>query len=261
MDIFKVIFNNNELFYLIIGSFISFLITFSFFKVSARGASIAYDWENILLIDKENQTLPLEIEIAYKNNSISKLSRTLFYIWNNGNKTIRKDCFVSGEKLRIELDENIQIFSANLLKNTDDINKFTISHYDKNLIHFDFEYLEPKSGVKLEILHDLNHITPHVKGKIIDVKEAKKAKDLINNKFKLLINLFPVIGVYLISWLVSMIVFYIINLIGLKINIPQLQLVLSLASIILYSIIPAVIISVFLKEHKKSKNHPAELDK
>lgn len=249
--------------YFILGSLVSFVISYVFYKRSIRGRNLVYESCNDTIIDKNNKTIPLEIDILYKQNSVEKLVRTYVYMWNNGAKTIRNSDLVGNDELRIEFDGNLEldggmeIYSCKTLNNTDKSNNFLLN-IDKEMLTMSFDYLEPGNGVKIEILHNCDTAIATVKGKVIDVRGGiKNSKHLINSKVNRLLDLANFIGVYVISFtggLLTAIIFALIS----KIT-PKLEWMV-IVGLFACPLVAAIASPMLLKRYQRSQTYPSKLD-
>lgn len=141
-----------ESFMYFIGGIISAIIVgFVYYRLGIKGAYPTYLQKSIKLLGIENSLIPSEIEMLFKGQSIKRLIKTYVLIWNNGRKTIDgKDI---ANNLRINLEHDANILSAQVTKVTKHANRVTVDNVGGHVISFSFEYLDPKDGVLIEILH------------------------------------------------------------------------------------------------------------
>ncbi len=117
-----------------------------------------------------------EFRMQYKGREICDISVLRLLIWNSGKDVIRQDDIAKKHPICFISCEDTRLLDANLIA----INNDTIStHLDKDndLLHIDFEYLEPGQGVVAEIvysgpLNDLG-ITGVIKGGSINFKRVR----------------------------------------------------------------------------------------
>ncbi|MHB8065438.1 MAG: hypothetical protein ACYDG2_22965, partial [Ruminiclostridium sp.] len=174
----------------ILGSIITFILTYVSIKYSLKNSMLTFESSSDLLIDRNNLIISNDLNVTYKDMQIDKLVRTIIYFWNNGNKAIRKEDLVNDNILRINIDDNMQVYSCNILKNTDDSNGFEAKINDNKII-FGFNYLEPRNGIKLELFHDNELFDPKIIGKVIDLKgDITNSKKRINSKMNFIFDQF-----------------------------------------------------------------------
>lgn len=58
------------------------------YRVSRIGPKPAYQFESLRLIGKESPALPEEVEIRFRDKSVSQLTKTHVVLWNSGNATL-----------------------------------------------------------------------------------------------------------------------------------------------------------------------------
>lgn len=104
-----------------------------------------------------------ELEINFKGEKIKKATITKLAIWNCGNVTINREDIVSTKPLSIQCSG--KILNAQIIKATDESNLVNILRNNRN-ITLDFEYLEPKDGVIVQIIHDSEKNDVELQGKI-----------------------------------------------------------------------------------------------
>ncbi|MGM8890086.1 hypothetical protein ACS8FA_04430 [Psychrobacter sp. 1Y1] len=89
-------------------------------------------------------------------------------IWNNGTEVLSGEDIVESDLLRFSFPEGSNILSFNVIKNTRDINDFSLSKDEdrNNELVINFSYLDPKDGATIEILHDSENLYPKIIGTI-----------------------------------------------------------------------------------------------
>ncbi|MEK4732817.1 hypothetical protein [Paenibacillus sp. FSL L8-0641] len=157
------------------------------------GARLDYQMGKLKIVGKENLIAP-GIEIKYDGVSIESLVQTQIIIWNSGNATINGKEIVNDDRLRFAFEKN-EILSCSVVLFSRGINKFCVSRDEdsKKKIFIDFDFLDPKDGAVIEVLHkgEGNESYPVLEGTIkgmrrkirnkgiapfplIDIKELKK---------------------------------------------------------------------------------------
>ncbi|AVQ37759.1 hypothetical protein C7M56_03305 [Clostridium botulinum] len=119
-----------------------------------------------------------ELEINFKGEKIKKATITKLAIWNCGNVTINRGDIVSTKPLSIQCSG--KILNTQITKKTDESNLVNISRNNGN-ITLDFEYLEPKDGVIVQIIHDSKKNDIELQGKIkgkLPIKNINKMPKL-----------------------------------------------------------------------------------
>lgn len=161
---------------LVISIFAIILSIFLYFK-SKQKYSLNHYINSTLLIDKNDTEKPDEVDILFAGKSVDKLYKTLIYIWNSSNLTIRKIDLETIDKLRLDIENNTEVLSVKVIHATRSVINFSInSQIDSNNNEITFDYLDPKDGAVIEVFHngDLNDLK--LKGIIVGIP------DLIGNK-------------------------------------------------------------------------------
>lgn len=137
------------------------------YKTTTIGPRLVYTWSSLKIIGK-NEVTPDEIEIYFKGIKVPRVIKTTIIIWNSGNKTIEGSNIVKNDPLRLEFSENEEIIGASIIKRTKEFNEVQIVNNlnKENVIDIEFEYLDPKDGVSIEILHTDIKRYPKFKGSI-----------------------------------------------------------------------------------------------
>lgn len=94
------------------------------------------------------------LKIYYDENLIENLSISKIIIWNSGNTKIEESDFASTIPFVIEANENCKILNSSILSVSEDANSFYLDYNEeKNMILIHFEYVDPKQGLVVQILH------------------------------------------------------------------------------------------------------------
>ena len=251
--IFLFLGNYQNLLYFVMG----ILVSYVFYKLSIKGATLIYDSSSDVIINKDTERMPEGIEIQYNEEFVSKLVRTYVFLWNNGNRAVRRDDLVNSDKLRVEFNGVVQIYSIKIVKNSDKSNGFQLKQ-SNDAIELDFDYLERRSGVKIEILHNQESPRIVMKGKIIDIKEGiKNSKDLINTKINSFSDIVSFLTMYFTAFASGFGMLLLATLVYSKI--AKLDFIMFIGFFLL-GIIPAVVSPILLKKFARSKKHPSYLD-
>lgn len=163
---------------------IGILVAIITFKASKTAKRLVYQSETLKIIGKDSITLD-EIEITYKKKQVPRVIKTTITIWNSGKETINGSDIVEDDKLRIELNEDKEIISLNLIQKTRTVNKFNaiLDKNNNNKAILTFDYLDPNDGIILEILHTDSKWQPKLKGSIKGL--PKGCIDWSNNSAKI----------------------------------------------------------------------------
>lgn len=123
---------------------------------------------SLRLLGKEEQELPPEVEIRYKNKEVPRLTLTSAYLWNAGKTMMRGNQIVEDDPLRYEFDPSDEILKAHVATSTKPANKVTVREADnqKHTLLVDFDYLDPGDGARIDILHTSERRHPKIEGSL-----------------------------------------------------------------------------------------------
>lgn len=94
-----------------------------------------------------------KLDLRFDGKRIDDLSITRIVIWNSQNKEIRDNDMVSDYDLSVAIDDDFEILDAKILYENEPANKFTIKNLHSKKITLEFEYVDKKEGVVLQIIH------------------------------------------------------------------------------------------------------------
>ncbi|MDP5145320.1 hypothetical protein ORI98_02550 [Shewanella sp. ULN5] len=151
----------------VIGIILGIFGIFSY-RISKSVAKPSYQKSSLRLIGRNEDNLPKDVKVTYKGNEVDRLTKTTLTIWNNGTETLDGSDVVDSDPLLISFKENDKILSYKILKKTKDANAFSLINCEDatNKLRLEFEYLDPKDGVVIELLHDSEERYPTFSGTI-----------------------------------------------------------------------------------------------
>lgn len=89
----------------------------------------------------------------FGENPIDTLSVSKFAIWNSSNKLISNADMVSSQPLRILADESTEILEAQIVSEVEPANEFKISKKTSKEVWVDFDFVEKREGIVVQVLH------------------------------------------------------------------------------------------------------------
>ena len=204
---------NNPYIWIILSSctVISFLYAFYVRHVDKKKKEISYISNSYKVIEGGQCSIPA-LELKYKDRTIENLAITKYAIWNSGNDLINNVDIVNDKPLQIFTTdkENSIILDANIILENEETNKFDIAEITEEFIKLKFDYIEPKNGIILQIIHSGISANLSLDCKIKGGKSIKKLKKRKNNKVDVKKGR-KVITVLLISeiiWMIWMSILY-----------------------------------------------------
>ncbi|WP_430468852.1 hypothetical protein [Vreelandella titanicae] len=157
----------------LVGIMLGALGIFSY-KISRSVAKPSYQKTSLLLIGREEDSLPEEVMVTYKGRPVERLTKTTLILWNNGTEVLDGKNIVETDPLIMAFLDGDSILSYKILKQTKDANKIHVEKNNENLsqLKIMFEYLNPNDGLILEILHDSEKRYPKITGSIKGVPKG-----------------------------------------------------------------------------------------
>lgn len=153
---------------------IGILIAIVTYRKSKIGQRLVYQSSATKIIGK-NQNTPEEIQIYFRGSEVPRVIKTNLVIWNSGNETIKSSHVTKEDPLRIQIEESESIISYRILKETRHTNKVNLVPDKENVLLFNFDYLDPNDGVRVEILHTDDKNPVVFKGTVIGMKQDIKS--------------------------------------------------------------------------------------
>lgn len=131
---------------------------------------LAYYVEALRLIAKSDAELPSDFEIIAAGRRVERLTKVYVCWWNAGNTAIRGGDIVESDRLRLMFEEGAHILSARVFAPRL-VNGFSVSAGQTgHEVACSFDYLDPKDGVIVEIVHSGNDPYPTVAGTVRGIR-------------------------------------------------------------------------------------------
>lgn len=152
-------------------AFLSFLTLFSvvfaiFVWASSKTRkqfSVSYYTDSIIAAGKKKIK---NLTIQYDNRSIMNLSSSKFYIWNSGNAVINSSDIVESKPLSIISSGEAVILDAQIIRCSDETNKFEIVNHTDKAVELTFDYVDRGDGIVLQLFHTESSVGFELDGKI-----------------------------------------------------------------------------------------------
>lgn len=144
-------------------------------------------YKNSYTIVKGGKSPLPDLELKYKNEQIQELVITKYAIWNSGNEVLQRSDIVEIKPLQVScIVENTRILDVKIIRESDETNQFVIVDVDKQHARINFDYVAPKDGIVIQIMHTGESQDIMVDCKIKggkNVKSLNKDKKYKYNKF------------------------------------------------------------------------------
>jgi len=156
------------IFSILIGAFVSWIISWFYFRKSTRTKALSYTTSDVAIVWPETRNDDDALKITYHGREVPRVTSTTVAIWNSGTDTIDGNDILSDEPLQINAVSGIQILRVQVLERTRDIIIGDIPVIGSSKAIVRFRYLDAKDGVAIEVLHtgglDAMSVTGTVKG-------------------------------------------------------------------------------------------------
>lgn len=198
---YNTLVGGRKMFQTIFGAIIGIITSYVFYIVSRTRSRINYQTSNLQIIGNISLKLPQDFEVTMSGVKINSLHKSQIVVWNGGNTTITGDSIVKDDPLRIVFSPGTKIFDFNITALSRKVNKFVIKNFNsditENELLLDFDFMDKKDGVMIEVLHTESIKEPILNGTIKGLKNGIKNKGQINyleqnqkiNRLKNLFNL------------------------------------------------------------------------
>jgi len=140
-------------------------------KFSKKSPRPAYQRSYLPLIGKEEDYLPSEVEVFYQGRKVERLTKSKVVFWNDGNEVLERSKFVLGDPVTVTFPQETNILSFHVVKTTREVTNFSVAKLPSanNALRIEFDYLDPKDGAVIEILHDGGTKYPKITGSFMGV--------------------------------------------------------------------------------------------
>jgi len=237
------------------------LVGYFFYVLQRSRSRLNYQTSNLQIIGNISLKLPSEFEVTVAGVRIESLQKSQIVIWNGGTNTINGTDIVVEDYLKIVFGSSTKIFSVNVTALSRTVNKFTAEKDSlvNNEVILKFDFLDPKDGVIVEILHTNSNAEPKIMGTVKGLKNGIKYKGQINylnrNKKKRWLRILQFWGFPLIAALILGSALYALIVVFREIFIGESNL-LNYVTMVLGCFIPFIFMfnNLFLFKRKFPRN-------
>lgn len=163
---------------IIIGGLIGVITTYAF----TTRSKLYYQVSKLQIIGNIGLNLPDEFEVTVAGKRINNLQKSQIIIWNGGTSTIMGDKIVKEDHLRLVFDASTNILDVNITGLSRKVTKFTAEKdmTRENEVILEFDFLDRKDGVIIEILHTNSNSDVKLDGTIRGLRKGIKFKGYID---------------------------------------------------------------------------------
>lgn len=169
----KELFGNPVISFLIAVGSLIFAIYAWFSQRKIKEISLDYSSNDII---RQGKAPIPKLNIEFAGKPIQDLSSTTFYIWNSGRDVINCSDLV-GETLKIKCELDA-ILDAQVIKQSDDSNYFSISALTSTEICLAFDYMNAGEGVRVQVLHTGSNLGWLLDNKIKGGRPIRNCREL-----------------------------------------------------------------------------------
>lgn len=158
---------------------IATILSIIFYRRSRRRARPSVQLSKMTILSPNGDEIPSDVKILYKGKEISQLSKTNIIFWNDGTETLHGTSVVEDFPIQISFEKGATILRHQIIKETRPVNKSRLEQVDgiNYAINIKFDYLDPKDGINVEILHD-SKSNPIITGAIRGIPSGIKNIDM-----------------------------------------------------------------------------------
>ncbi len=142
------------------------------YKVSKERRVLLFKKREIDVIGGSESALSDRIEIRFDGKQIPRVTKTTFWIWNEGNKTIDGTTVAKSDPLRIEIPDGSRVLETTILS-SDTANDVSMVETTNRSVTISFEFLEPKQGFRVALIHTAKTEETQLLGTLKGMKPAR----------------------------------------------------------------------------------------
>ena len=153
---------------------VGIIIALIIYRASVVGPRPVYQGRALRLIGPDEKTLPDEVEILFKGQTVDRLTKTYIVFWNSGKALLRGSDIVVEDPLRFDFSDGSCVLKIRVVKTTRAANQFSAGHHPTvpNRVLLTFDYLDPGDGAVVELLHTDSKRYPKIQGTIKGVPKG-----------------------------------------------------------------------------------------
>lgn len=183
-----------------VGVVIGVLVSLYFYRKADRRARLTYSALGIPIVQGSHaELLAADIEVSYRGKVIPRVSVATVTIWNTGNATLEGAAIADADPLRIR-SLGGEILAATIVRWTNLANAVKLVEPEGGEVRVNFDYLDPKDGVTVRVVHTSMEPAPSLGGSMKGIKiEALPfsievfTSSRIERVFSGVVNLLPVL--------------------------------------------------------------------
>ncbi len=124
-----------------------------FYFKSRQFSRLALQTHEIAVIGGRTSAFDDHLEIRFGGEIVDRVTMTRSVLWNAGNVTIEGNKIVSSDPLRFQVNSENKILKIDIILQTRSVNDINFKRVDQNILLVDFDFIDPKDGITVEITH------------------------------------------------------------------------------------------------------------
>lgn len=125
---------------------------YTWFK-GKRKKQFAYISDSNTIIKKGKEIIS-NLKVTYDDKIVDNIIITKFTLWNSGNTTIYDSDILNEQPLAISsTNPNTKILDVKIIEESDITNKFKIVNINENRAIINFDFINPKDKVVIQVIH------------------------------------------------------------------------------------------------------------
>jgi hypothetical protein len=156
---------------------LAILISIVIYLWSRERSVLSYTQYGERLLGLTTSGLPKDVTVQFRGSDIPRLTRTIVWFWNDGEKPFLRENLVAHDRLRLQMRDDGHILAATVLKQARNVCMFDVSlcSQTQKEIFVAFAFLDKKDGAVIEILHTSEQKFLDLRGTVIGLPHGLRA--------------------------------------------------------------------------------------
>ncbi|NKA78129.1 hypothetical protein [Ralstonia solanacearum] len=106
-----------------------------------------------LAVVESRKGIKAPIEVRFAGEAVPQVTRTLVYVWNGGNRELRRTDISAGDPVRVKVSDDSRILAANVIRQSHPGLEVSAAPYSGRERLITFERLPVRHGAIVEVYH------------------------------------------------------------------------------------------------------------
>lgn len=145
---------DNTLFqaFLAIIGIVGFVYGFILQRINKEKKELSYVKKSNALIRGKKSKYE-KLSIVYAGQQIESVCVSNIVLWSSGNRTLSSSDLVETKEVTVTAADNNVILDVEIVSTSEETNKFSIIKVDDHCVKVIFDYVDPKDGLAIQIIH------------------------------------------------------------------------------------------------------------